>query len=293
MAYCVKCGVKLEPGTISCPLCKTEVRASEEIIGKSTKTLFGSSHHDHREEQPLVDMRRKGFIELILALATIAIIILAITGWAIGPEHPFSPWFSIGCVFIGVGFILAPLVLPSCYVLLSSTYVLLTLAILLFIDAQIGGLSWSLYTTASLVLYWLIGVFPWVIKHKRLVLGIVVDVVSIGLYLFLLDIFDGPAVTWFFPVALPIYVVTLICAMIFGLRMRRGMTVSEIVMGLILIACIAVGVGDIFYLRFIDHPDFVSWSLELWIIAGLLALYLIAVATIKKVRLFFTNKIDK
>ncbi|MDD4763868.1 MAG: hypothetical protein PHR58_08450, partial [Sphaerochaetaceae bacterium] len=206
---------------------------------------------------------------------------------------PFSPWFWIGCVFIGVGFILAPLVLPSRYVLLSSTYVLLTLAILLFIDAQIGGLSWSLYTTASLVLYWLIGVFPWVIKHKRLVLGIVVDVVSIGLYLFLLDIFDGPAVTWFFPVALPIYVVTLICAMIFGLRMRRGMTVSEIVMGLILIACIAVGVGDIFYLRFIDHPDFVSWSLELWIIAGLLALYLIAVATIKKVRLFFTNKIDK
>ena len=292
MAYCVRCGVKLEPGSSSCPLCNTPVAAPQEIIGHSTQTIFPSKTNDKFELKPWYDKQRKGFIELIVALAVIAVITLSITGFAI-KDPTFQPWFAIGCVVIGVGFILAPFVMPTRYPILASAYSILTIALLFFIDAQIQIWDWSLYANSSIALFWILGVFPWILKKHRWNIAIPVGTLAIPAFLLFIDAMEGNGLEWFVPVALPVYAVVVVSCAIAYIRFRKGMTISETVLASILIICIGVGSSNVFALLYKQANEFITWSSSLWIVAACLSVYLLSVATIRKVRLFFTNKIHK
>jgi hypothetical protein len=293
MAYCVRCGVKLEAGSPACPLCATEVNAPEDVIGQGSEQLFPHPKHEPGERHPLLDKQRKGFIELIVALAVIAIATLAITGWAVG-SLVFEPWFAIGCVVIGMGLLLAPLVLPTSYVVLASAYAALLVALLAFIDAQDRLWDWSLYANPAIALFWLVAVFPWILpKRNRLTIATPVIIVAVAAFLLMIDLVEGSGLAWFLPVALPTYTVVLASLAIAAFRIRKGATVSETVMAAILVACIGVGSGNLFGLLYLGASEVITWSTSLWIVAACLVVYLTAVATIRKVRLFFTNKIHK
>ena len=292
MAYCVRCGVKLEPGATSCPLCQTEVIATREVVGKSTNPLFPGVITDLPDEYLKIDKRRKGFSELVITFMIISIIILMITGLAFNKDHSFDPWIPIGCVLFGGAYLLTLLFCKISYTRLATLYTIITIALLLFLDGYDLKFVWALYPVSALVVYWVIGVMPWILQRNRIVLGSVGGVVSIALFLLVVDALEGGGLLWFFPIALPTLAVVVAGFVLLALRLRVGdPTITELVLSVILIASVGVGSGDFFTMRALQSEHLLSWSTYVWIVALCLAVFLVTVATVKKVRLFFSNKI--
>jgi hypothetical protein len=292
MAYCVRCGVKLESGATTCPLCQTEVIATREVVGKSTVPLFPGIAAGTKEEYLKVDKRRKGFSELVITFMAISIIILLITGFAIKDEHAFDPWMPIGCVLFGGGYLLVLLFCKISYPRLATFYTVLTMALLLFLDGYDFHFVWALYPVAALVVYWVVGVMPWILKRGRIVYGSIGGIISSALFLLVVDALEGGGLLWFFPIAFPTLAVVVVGFGLLALRLRLGdPTVTELILSVILIASVGVGSGDFFTMRTLHASQLFSWSTYVWIVALCLAVFLFAVATVKKVRLYFANKI--
>jgi hypothetical protein len=294
MAYCVRCGVKLEPGATECPLCNTKVIATDDLIGTSTDPLFPITAGAKDDEHMRLDKRRKGFIELVVAFMGISIVTLLITGFALNSTHNFDPWLPIACVFIGGWYLLSLLLFKLTYTRLATIYTLLTMTLLFFIDIYNFPLTWSLYPISALGVFWVVGVMPWLLKRRRLVLGTVAGILAVAVFLLVVDALEGDGLAWFFPVALPTLLVVVVSASVLLLRLRGGnLLVSEVVMSVILIAAIGVGSGDFFAQRFLGSDQILSWSVNVWVVAAILGVFLFVLATVKKVKLFFVNKIDK
>ncbi len=293
MAYCVRCGVKLESGATECPLCNTKVIAGDDLIGKSTDPLFPLTKGT-KDEHMLLDKRRKGFIELVATFMGISIVTLLITGFALKSSHNFDPWLPIACVFIGGWYLLSLLLFRLTYTRLATIYTLLTMLLLFIIDIYNFPLTWSLYPIAALGVYWVVGVMPWMLRQRRVLFASIAGIFSIAAFLLVVDALEGGGLSWFFPVALPILVVVVVGVAVLLLRLQRGnLLVSEIVLSIILIATIGVGSGDFFAQRFLGSDQMLSWSLNVWVVAIILGVFLFVLATVKKVRLFFMNKIQK
>ena len=292
MAYCVRCGVKLEPGATSCPLCQTEVIATRDIVGKSTDPLFPGVVTDKTDEYLKIDKRRKGFSELVITFMVISIIILLITGLAFNGNNSFNHWIPIVCVLFGGSYLLTLLYSKLSYPRLATVYTILTIGLLLFLDGYDLRFSWALYPASALVVYWVIGVMPWILKNNRAVFGSIGGWVSIALFLLVVDALEGGGLLWFFPIALPTFAVVVVGFILLALRSRIGdPTITELILSVILIASVGVGSGDFFTMRAIQSDQLVSWSTYVWIVAVCLGVFLVAVATLKKVRLYFSNKI--
>ncbi len=293
MAYCVRCGVKLESGATECPLCNTKVIASDDLIGTSTDPLFPLAMGT-KDDHMRLDKRRKGLIELVAAFMGISIVTLLITGFALNSTHNFDPWLPIACVFIGGWYLLSLLLFQLTYTRLATIYTLLTMSLLFFIDIYNFPLTWSLYPISALGVYWVVGVMPWMLKRRRVLVGTVAGILSLAAFLLVVDALEGGGLSWFFPIALPILLVVLVSASVLLKRLQRGnLLVSEVVMSIILIATIGVGSGDFFAQRYLGSDQMLSWSLNVWVVAAILGVFLFVLATVKKVKLFFVNKIDK
>lgn len=291
MAYCVRCGVKLESGSTVCPLCGTEVVASAEVIGEPSNPLFPQSTSEiAKHAYQRLDKNRKGVIELVIAFMAIAVITLVITAFALGAS--FSPWVPIASVILGGSYILVLFFVRPTYINIASWFVALTMLLLTVIDLSDQELSWSLYANSSVLLYWVMGVFPWVIaKHKRK-RGHVASVVAVGVYLMVLDALGPGPLSWSLTIALPTYAVFLISLVILLIRIRWGKpTVTDIVLSLILSACWAVVAGDFFHLRSIESPSLLTWSSSVGIVAVCLFIFLTLNATFRRVRHYFNNRV--
>ncbi|MHC1692827.1 MAG: DUF6320 domain-containing protein [Sphaerochaetaceae bacterium] len=293
MAYCVRCGVKLEPGSVECPLCQTQVIASAEIIGQRGTPLFPPtpSNGKDKDEHLRVDKRRRGFIELTAAFMGIAIVTLAIAGFAID-GNTFSPILPIGCVSLGGCYVLALLLGKPEYTRIASTYAVITIILLVFIDFFDRQLGWSYYCVASIGLFWGALVLPFMLKRRKVLYGALAAIVSCVLFLFIIDTLDG-GIAWFLPIALPTFLTVLVGLLVYSIRFRKKeVQVGESVLGIVLIACIGVGSGDFYTLRFFGDERWLSWSTNVWIAAACVLVFLVASHSIRKVRFYFSNKIS-
>ncbi|NCB00985.1 MAG: hypothetical protein EOM67_02325 [Spirochaetia bacterium] len=291
MAYCVACGVKLEEGASVCPLCHREVVAPKEIIGSPTESLFIDRKKDPEEYPSLkYDKTRKGLIELSITFVGVAIVALLITGLAL--KDSFSPWFSIACTLLGSFYLFILLFGGTNYPRVATLFTINTLLILFTIDIFDLTLSWSLYAMIGVVLYYIIAVFPFYAGIKNVVLKISVISVVVLFLLFLLDVAIGTSPSWFFPVALPTFLIALFCFVILYFRYIYGKpSLSDLVLSIILNASIGTVAGNFFFLRMIQSSDVLTWSKSVLIISIILGLFLVANATIRKVRFYFNNKI--
>ncbi len=291
MAYCVECGVKLAPGTTRCPLCKREVIAPPEIIGEKESDLFPTGNdHSHSLLLPKLDKRRKGLIELASTFIAIAIVTLLITGLAL--KGSFSPWFSIMCVVLGSIYFYILLFGKMKYVRIATLFSANTIVSLLAIDIFDGSISWSSFAAVGVFLYYILAVFP-LIKGKISPLKkMIIMVLSITVSVFLIDLFEGGSLYWFFPVALPIILTAVICFTILVARYYFGSpSMSDLVLSIIFIACISTVAGDFFAQRLLQSREILTWSKSVCIVSIILLLFLIASATLRKVRFYFTNKV--
>ena len=291
MAYCVECGVKLEEGATSCPLCHRKVHAPKEIIGISKNSLFDSIDENERVFPSLkYDKRRKGLIELSLTFVGVAIVTLLITSFVL--DGAFSPWFAIACTVLGSGYLFILLFSKLTYMRIATLFSIHTIITLFTIDVFNASLGWSLFAMNGVALFYLIGVFPFNNKIKSPIKKIGIVSAGILVSLFLFDFASGNSLTWFFPIALPTFLVTLACFAFLVLRYVYGNpSLSDIVLSIILNVSLGTVAGNFFSLRMIHSPHLLTWSVSVLIVSIILALFLLLNATIRKVRFYFTNKI--
>lgn len=291
MAYCVECGVKLEEGATACPLCHREVVAPKEIIGTAKTSLFDEKK-DGGEKFPSLkyDKRRKGLIELSITFVGVAIITLLITGIAI--KDSFSPWFPVACTIMGSLYLFILLFGKSTYTRIATLFTIQTIITLFTIDIFDLKLTWSLYAMIGVVLLFIIAVFPFYKRPYSPIVKVSIMSVVILLSLLLFDVVASGGLLWFFPLALPTFLVTLGGFVILSLRYIYGNpSISDIVLSIILNISIGTVAGDFFSLRMIHSHHILTWSKSVLIVSIILVLFLIANATIRKVRFYFNNKI--
>ena len=291
MAYCVRCGVKLEPGSTECPLCKTKVIAPDDVVGSPQGApLFPASGEDGRTVYQRLDKNRKGVIELVIAFMAIATITLVITSFALGAS--FSPWLPIGLVILGGSYILVAFFVQPIYTRIASWYVPITVVLLAIIDLNDLSLSWSVAAILSVVLYWFVAVVPSIFPKRRLKEAVATSVVAVAAYFPALDAAVSGALDWSLEIALPTYGVVLASLGFLVLRMYKGKpSVTDIVLSLILSACWGVVAGDFFHLRSIDARKLLSWSSSVFIVAVCLLVFLTLNVTLRRVRNYFNNRV--
>ena len=291
MAYCVRCGVKLESGATVCPLCNTQVMAPQDVIGNPGEPLFPSQPEAAlRPRAPRLDKNRKGIIELIIAFMAIAVITLTITAFAL--DGSFVPWIPIGSVILGGAYLLIALFIRITYVKIVSWYALLTALLVVMIDLNNGKLSWSIPIILSLVLFYLTAVLPWALpKHQRKA-GWIIGIVSVACYFIALDGLLTGAFDWSISIAIPTYAVVLLSLSFLILRIHYGRpSVTDIVLSIILSACWGVVAGDFFHLRSMGSNRLLSWSASVAIVAFCLLIFLTLNVSVRRVRNYFNNRV--
>ncbi len=291
MAYCVECGVKLEEGATNCPLCHREVLAPKEIIGKRGKSLFEQQKGEEEIFPSLkYDKRRKGLIELSITFVGVAIITLLITGIAI--KDSFSPWFPIACTILGSIYLFIILFGKSTYTRIGTLFAIQTIVTLFTIDIFDLSLTWSPYAMIGVVLLYIIAVFPFYTRPFSVLMKVSIISVVILISLLLFDLFSSDGLLWFFPLALPTFLVTLVGFILLALRYIYGKpSLSDMVLSIIINIAIGTVAGDFFSLRMMNSEHILTWSKSLLIVSIILILFLIAQATIRRVRFYFNNKI--
>ncbi|MFA5468859.1 MAG: hypothetical protein WC224_07395 [Sphaerochaetaceae bacterium] len=290
MAYCVKCGVKLEAGSTACVLCNTKVLASKEVIGKIEYPLFVKEKAKGKSFYPYFDKTRKGIIELIIAFMVIAEVTLAIT--AIALQGAFSPWLAMLAVAAGGLYILVGLTVKPNYPKVASYYLIITALLIIGLSFFIKASLWPQIVLLSLAFYWAVGVFPWLLSKGKRFWSFLVVSFAIALFLVLLDALIDNYLSWSLAIALPTYGVIIVSLAFSAIRIRWGKpSMTDIILSIILSSCWGVVAGDFFHLRSIGSEHFLTWGFSPFIVALLLLIILLLTATVRKVRNFFTTRL--
>jgi len=135
-------------------------------------------------------------------------------------------------------------------------------------------------------------VFPFYKKIQSPIIKISVMSTVILVSLFLFDLVEGQSLLWFFPIALPTFLITLGGFFILALRYLYGKpSLSDIVLSIILNVSVGTVAGNFFSLRMLKSPYILTWSKSVLIVSIILTLFLISNATIRKVRFYFNNKV--
>ncbi len=290
MAYCVKCGVKLEGGSLACPLCNTKVIAPPEVIGEEKFPLLVKEEKPRNKFQPLLDKTRKGIIELVFAFAVIAVITLIIT--AIALKGTFSPWIAITSVIFGALYVLISLLAKPIYSRLATYYLIFTAFLVIALNFLIEPKEWAEVVLLSLGFYWVVAVVPFYFSKGKRYLSVVLSLFAVPLFLVLLDAIFDERLSWSLSIALPTYGVVIVSLGFSLIRIKWGRpTPTDIILSLILSSCWGVVAGNFFFLRTISSERLLTWGLSPFIVALLLLIILILMALFRRVRNFFTNRL--
>ncbi|HHU87867.1 MAG: hypothetical protein ACOXZ2_06110 [Sphaerochaetaceae bacterium] len=288
MAYCVKCGVKLEGGSQACPLCNTKVVAPPEIIGEEKYPLLVKE--EGKIFHPLFDKTRKGIIELVLAFMVIAVITLIIT--AIAHKGTFSPWLAIISIIFGGLYLLIPLIVKVNYSKIATYYLILSGLLVIGINLLVEPEGWVAIVLLSLGLFWVLAVVPFYFPEGKRYLSLLLSIFSIALYLVLLDALHDNLLSWSLSIGLPTYGVVIVSLGFSAIRIKWGTpTLSDIIISIVLSSCWGVVAGDFFHLRSIHSERFLTWGFSPFIVALLLLIILILAVIFRRVRNFFTNRL--
>ncbi len=290
MAYCVRCGVKLEEGSKRCPLCNTEVHLPDGVQEQPTEPLFA---------QPLppagmggITKTRKGVIELILSLFVVSELTVALSMILSGNlAYSFIPLFSIAMATLSL--ILAVSNKPTFSRQASIQFLLVSLY-LLGIDAADLRLSWSLAASPGLGLLWMYSIFPTPARMRKAPRRNAVLMVGATLaYLAILNLVFSGSLTWFIPVALPsLLALVLLCSLFlfwFSKRHNKTVPLADIVLGTLVVLFFSATTFDLFLSKYQRGLYILRWSDSLLLSGLIIFLFLVSVSVSRRVRRYFTS----
>lgn len=291
MAYCVKCGVRLEERALECPLCQTPVILPPGLERGYSEPLF---------PQPLpqkgtggITKTSKGIIELILSLLVVSEITIALTMWFSGNiEHSFIPLFSTAMASIVIAM---ALVAKHTYVAQATTHIILVSIYLLGLDMTNGHLCWSLIAIGALVLLWVFGVFTTTKKAKahpkRTALLVMATLLA---YVALINIVVAGNLTWFVPVAMPTACVLFLGVglfiFLFLTRNKTRLPLADLVFFNLIVLFLTFTALDMFMTHYRHGVWRLNWSLSLFSAAIVLMILLSGVSVSRRLRRYFTSQ---
>lgn len=285
MAYCVKCGVKLEDGAKSCPLCDTKVILPNTMEEKPEKPLFKKDEVENSEKG--LSKGKKGILEVTLIVLIVAEIVI---GAVMLPS--FEAILPMVCVLYAAMTFLYPILVskPSFVKIMGfEAFVSCVLVALINLLITRGHFStWSLLTIICIGFCSLCSIIPIVFKKKPWVIFLLLGLL-VNLFLFLINILVEP-VSWYLTLALPIFGVFVVQLGIVFLRLKSKKiflkaTAVDMVVSSLAIVCLTVAFGDFASLNYLS----ISWSGPLWICGVLLGLIEILISTVKRIRVFFNS----
>ncbi|HKM07917.1 MAG TPA: RING finger protein [Sphaerochaeta sp.] len=291
MAYCVKCGVKLEERAQECPLCQTPVILPPGLERGYSEPLF---------PQPLppqgtggITKTSKGIIELILSLLVVSEITIALTMWFSGNiEHSFIPLFSTAMAALAIAM---ALVAKHSYVAQATTHVVLVSLYLVGIESTSNRLCWSPIAVGALALFWFFAVYTTTKtakKHPRIT-ALLLMASTLG-YIAMINIIVAGTLTWFFPVALPTT-----CVLFFGVGLffllfltpnKTRLPLADLVFFNLIVLFLSFTALDIFMTHYRSGIWRLNWSLSLFSAALVLMILLGGVSVSRRLRRYFTSQ---
>ncbi len=291
MAYCIKCGVKLEERAFQCPLCQTPVILPPGMERGHSEPLF---------PQPLpakgaggINKTHKGIIELILALFVVSEITIALTMWFSGNmEHSFIPLFSTAMAALVIAM---ALVAKHTYVVQGTIHIGLVSLYLLGLDATDKSLKWSLIAVGALALFWAFGVFTTTKKAKAHPgwTAFLLAVSPLG-YVALINWVVSGSLTWFVPVALPTACVLFLGIGLFFLlfltRKKTLLPLADLVFFNLIVLFLTFTTLDLFMTHYRQGIWRLNWSVSLLSAAVVLTLLLVGVSVSRRLRRYFTSQ---
>lgn len=205
MAYCVRCGVELQKGLESCPLCNTEVILPDDPDVEEGMRPF--SERIPRNVRPRVNLApSRAFIFLatfILLVPLLITLIIDITAnrtitWS------FYPVTSLALLWVLIAY---PSLLKGHTTFQVITMDILSISVfLLSLDLYSGSFpEWSQYPALALLLLWVYVAIPFLLTWKRIYLIVTIWFSGTAVFLFAIDKLTGGA-DWFLSLGLPILV---------------------------------------------------------------------------------------
>ncbi|MGB4405259.1 MAG: RING finger protein [Sphaerochaeta sp.] len=292
MAYCVKCGVKLEEGARECPLCQTPVILPPGLEWGHSEPLFPQPLPPKGTEG--ITKTSKGIIELILALLVVSEITIALTMWFSGNiEHSFVPLFSTA---MGALVIAMAMVAKHTHVAQATTHIVLVSLYLLGLDAATSDhLYWSFIAVGALFLFWVYAVLTTTktakAHHGWTALLLMASLLG---YIAMINGIVVGNLTWFVPVALPTACVLFLGEGLFYFRFltrkKNRLQLADLVIFELIVWLLTLTVLDIFMTHYRQGIWNLNWSLSLFSAAMVLILLLVGVSASRRLRRYFTSQ---
>lgn len=290
MAYCIRCGVKLEEGSKACPLCKTTVQLPQGMEEGKSQPLFAQNLPPRGMDG--VNKTRKGMIELISSLFIISELTVFLSMWLSGSGNKsFIPLFCIAMASLSL--VLAFSAKPV-YTVQATIQSVLVASFLFGLDAADFNLSWSLIASPAIAVGWLLFVYPFTRKAvqnpKR---SLVVGLLGSLAYLALINLVIEHKLTWFVPVTLPVIATLLALAAVFALwfskRKNKRIPLADVVLATLVVLFITMVSLDFFLAGYQTGSFSLRWSAGLLGASLVILLFLISVSVSRRVRRYFTS----
>ncbi|MEA4864076.1 MAG: hypothetical protein VB088_01605 [Sphaerochaeta sp.] len=290
MAYCIRCGVKLEEGSKACPLCKTPVHLPEGMEEQKQQPLFAQNLPS--KGMGGVNKTRKGVIELIVSLLVISELTVFLSMWLSGNgSQSFIPLFSIAMASLSL--ILAFSVKPA-YTVQASIQCLLVAVYLFGLDAADLKISWSLIASPAVGVGWLYFVYPFsrrAAQKPKTAAG--VCLAGSLAYLALINLVLEHSLTWFIPVTLPVIATLLVLLGLFGLwfskRKNKRIPLADVVLAALVVLFGTITSLDFFLSGYQLGVFTLRWSRGLLGASFVILVFLVSVSVSRRVRRYFTS----
>lgn len=260
MAYCVRCGVEMQKGLESCPLCGTEVILPDEQDIEEGMRPF--SERIPRNVRPRVNLvPSKAFILLATFILLVPLLVTLIIDFTANRTITWSfyPITSIALLWILIAY---PSLLKG-----HTTYQVITMDILsiavflLSLDFYSGSFpEWSQYPALALLLLWVYIAIPFLFTWKRVYLIVSIWFLGTAGFLFALDKLTGGS-DWFLPLGLPILVFTGLVVIIIMMMAKTVKDKPLLTAGVSLIAVSGLVVAiDAVTNLFVKGKLLIAWS---------------------------------
>lgn len=301
MAYCIRCGVKLDDRLVECPLCRTPVIDPDTLRLK--KDLQHEEHGDHGfSSREISDMLVHSFEHRLsprtASIATFFLLVPIFTTILIDiltmNQITWSFYPIISIVYFWIAFIL-----PSMFKGTKRLGFLVNLSIssiifLVLLDGFLPPVSWAWYPAAGFVLF-IAAVTSSAFLGKRVLFPVIITITiaATGVFWFLETITGG---TWYLALALPIIALSGVTALLTEgvnalFQKKKSSKAAYYSAGTIIVMAGLYTVGiDTLCTWFIPERNSIGWSL---IAAGaltLIALLLFATGISSRLRSFFEKK---
>ncbi|HHU90291.1 MAG TPA: hypothetical protein GXZ22_04450 [Clostridiaceae bacterium] len=242
MAYCVRCGVELQKGLETCPLCNTEVVLPDDNGIEEGMRPF--SERIPRDVRPRVNLApSRAFVILVTFIILVPLLITLIIDFSTNRTITWSfyPVTSLVLLWILIAY---PSLLKGHTTFQVITMDILSIAVFLMsLDLYSGSFpEWSQYPALALLLIWVYIAIPILLTWKKIYLIAIIWCSGTAVFLFALDKLTGGR-DWFLTLGLPVLVLVSLAAITIVVMAKKAKNKPLLITGVSLLTVSVLTIG--------------------------------------------------